>query len=61
MPRSLIPAAFERDPPTLWPPRRNDRTRMELAVEVYEQENRMLKNIVISLSEIILNNVIRGR
>jgi hypothetical protein len=55
MPRSLIPAAPERDPPTLWPSRQNDRTRMELAFEASEQENRMLKNIVISLSETIFN------
>jgi hypothetical protein len=34
---------------------------MELAVEACEQENRMLKNIVISLSEIILNSFISRR
>jgi hypothetical protein len=34
---------------------------MELAVEVCERENRVLKKIVISLSEIILNNVISRR
>ncbi len=31
---------------------------MEFAIEVCEQENRMLKNMVVSLSEIILNTVI---
>lgn len=61
MPRSLIPAAPERHPPSLWPPERGDLTRMELAVEACEQENRMLKNIVVRLSEIILNNVIGRR
>jgi len=31
---------------------------MEFAVEVCEQENRVLKNLVVSLSEIVLNTVI---
>jgi hypothetical protein len=34
---------------------------MEPAVEACAQENRMLKNIVISLSEIILNSFISRR
>jgi hypothetical protein len=34
---------------------------MELAVEVCERENRMLKNLVVSLSEIILTAAIGRR
>jgi hypothetical protein len=56
--RSLIPTVPERRSPTLWPPWRMP---MELAVEACEQENRMLKNIVISLSEVILNSFISRR
>jgi hypothetical protein len=59
--RSLIPTFPERHSPTLWPPRRDDRTPIELAVEVCERENRRLKTLVVSLSEIILNNVISRR
>jgi hypothetical protein len=58
VPCSLNPTVPERNSPTLWPLRPNDRTPMEFAIEVCEQENRMLKNMVVSLSEIILNTVI---
>lgn len=58
MPRSLNSTVPERNSPTLWPLRPNDRAPMEFAIEVCEQENRMLKNLVVSLSEIILNSVI---
>jgi hypothetical protein len=34
---------------------------MELAVEVCDRENRMLKKLVVSLSEIILRTVISRR
>jgi hypothetical protein len=34
---------------------------MKLAIEAFEQENRILKNIVVGLSEIILNSVIGRR
>ena len=61
MSRSLIPTIPERRSPTLWPPWRNDRMPMELAVEACERENRMLKNIVIGLSEVILNSFISRR
>lgn len=61
MPRSFMPVLPERHPPTLWPTPQHDLTPMELAIQICEQENRILKNIVVSLSEIILNNVIGRR
>ena len=58
MPHSLISTVPKRNSPTFWPRRPNDWTPMEFAVEVCEQENRVLKNLVVSLSEIVLNTVI---
>jgi len=61
VPRSLIPTGPETHAPTLWPSHLNDRTPIELAVETCERENRVLKNIAINLSEIILNDIISKR
>jgi hypothetical protein len=58
VPQSLISNGSERSPPTLWQPRPKHWTPVELAIQVCEQENRALKNLVVSLSEIILSSVI---
>ncbi len=44
----------EHDTPTLWPLQSSDWTLMEFAVATCREENRALKNLVASLSEIIL-------
>lgn len=58
-----IPFTFisKQNSPTLWPLLAEDRTPMEIAIEAGEQENRALKNLVVSLSEIILKNVASKR
>jgi hypothetical protein len=58
-----IPFTFisKQNSPTLWPLPPDDRTPMEIAIEAGEQENRALKNLVVSLSEIILKNVASKR
>ncbi len=53
--RSITPV---RESPTLWPLRPDDMTAIECAVEACEAENRALKSLVISLSEIILKAVV---
>jgi hypothetical protein len=47
----------ERSPPTLWSMSLDDEVRMKLALEGLENENRRLKDLVISLSETILRNI----
>jgi hypothetical protein len=46
-----------RDSPTLWPPRPEGWTPLEFAIEACEEENRLLKVMVIGLSELILETV----
>jgi hypothetical protein len=58
MTHSLISTATERYPPTLWPTRPNDRTPIDFALEVSEEEDRALKKMVVGLSEIILESVV---
>jgi hypothetical protein len=58
VPRSPIPNTSVRNAPTLWPPQPNDWKPIEFAVRLSEQENSALKNLVVSLSEIILKDII---
>jgi hypothetical protein len=58
MPHSRFPVDPEKHFPTLWPPESDDRTPMESAIDACERENRALKDLVVSLSEIILSAVI---
>jgi hypothetical protein len=60
VPHSLISTVSERNPPTLWPHPPDDDTPTELAIEVWERENLVLKKLVVRLSEIILKTVISG-
>jgi hypothetical protein len=57
VPNHFIPKTPERNSPTLWPQESNDLTSVEFAVLLCEQENRALKKLVASLSEIILKTV----
>lgn len=43
-----------RGPPTLWPLCSRDEMRMMLAIQACEEENRYLKTLVVTLSEIVL-------
>jgi len=61
VPNHFIPKAPARNSPTLWPQESNDLTSVEFAVLLCEQENRALKRLVVSLSEIILKTVIGGK
>jgi hypothetical protein len=47
-------AVKERGPPTLWPPGPGEWTYLRCAVEACELENRVLKILVIDLSEVVL-------
>jgi hypothetical protein len=47
----------ERSVPTLWPPSLNDEVRMRAAFEVLEKENKLLKDLVIRLTETVLKSV----
>jgi hypothetical protein len=58
MTHSLISTALKRYSPTLWPLHPNDRTLTEFALEVSEEENRILKKMVVGLSEIILESIV---
>lgn len=58
MPYSHILTVPGQDSPTLWPLLPNERTPLEFAVEVCEKENKELKALVVSLSEIILRAAI---
>jgi hypothetical protein len=57
VPHSFIFTVPEPNTPTLWPPGPNERTPLESAVEAREEENRALRSLVVSLSEIILKTV----
>jgi hypothetical protein len=52
-----MPHHLEPRPPTLWPPPPEDATPMEIAVEARKEERRVLKNLAVDLSEIILRNL----
>lgn len=55
MQHSGSPFGPERSPPTLWPRfPQDDDTRMKLALEACEAENRSLRRLVVNLSEIVL-------
>lgn len=54
MTRSFISAAAEGHSPTLWLASPKDRTLIEFVLEASEEENRVLKKMVVGLSEIIL-------
>ncbi len=58
MPHPLITDVPERNPPTLWPPSPEDATPLEIALEACEEERRVLRDLAIDLSEIILRNLI---
>jgi hypothetical protein len=47
----------ERHPPTLWPAWPNEKASIEFAIEARGEENRLLKLLVVRLSEIILSDV----
>ncbi len=47
----------EGSPPTLWPSSRDNEIGMKLALACLKEENRRLKEIVVSLSETILRNI----
>jgi hypothetical protein len=47
----------ERHSPTLWPACPNEKAPIEFAIEARAEENRLLKNLVVRLSEIILRDV----
>ena len=46
----------ERSSPTLWPIGPSENTSVESAIEARQEENRLLKNLVVRLSEIILKD-----
>ncbi len=56
MTRSFISAAAEGRSPTLWLARPKDRTLIEFVLEASEEENKVLKKMVVGLSEIILES-----
>jgi hypothetical protein len=58
-----IPFTFisKQNSPTLWPLPPEDKTPMEIAIEAGEQENRALKSLIVSLSEMILKDVTSKR
>jgi hypothetical protein len=58
VPHSPISNTSVRISPTLWPPQPKDWKPIEFAVQVSKRENRALKNLVVSLSEIILKDII---
>jgi hypothetical protein len=58
VPYSLISTIPERNSPTLWPLSSDERTSIESAIRAWEEKNRVLKNLVVRLSEIILNDVV---
>jgi hypothetical protein len=58
MPQRVITNVPERSPPTLWPAPLNDATPMEIAIEACKEERRVLKNLAVGLSEIILRNLV---
>jgi hypothetical protein len=54
---SFIFSIRKREPPTLWPLPPREWTPMEFAIEVFEEENRLLKIMVVSLSKLILGTM----
>jgi hypothetical protein len=54
VPHFLFPFIPKRSSPTLWP--FPHETPADRAVQAYEKENELLKNLVISLSEFILRD-----
>jgi hypothetical protein len=58
MPHSLVSTTPERNSPTLWPLSPDEGTSIELASKAFEEENRALRYLIVSLSEIILNDVL---
>jgi hypothetical protein len=61
MPHSLVSATPERNSPTLWPLSSDERTSIEFASKAFEEQNRALKNLIVSLSEILLNDVLGNK
>jgi hypothetical protein len=61
MPHSLVSATPARNSPTLWPLSSDERTSIEFAAKAFEEENRVLKYLIVSLSEIILNDVLGNK
>jgi hypothetical protein len=55
---SLIFVASDRHAPTLWPLDSNDRTPTEFILEDSIKENKLLKKMVVNLSDIILEFVV---
>jgi hypothetical protein len=47
----------QRHSPTLWPACPNEKASIEFAIEALGEENRLLKLLVVRLSEIILSDV----
>jgi hypothetical protein len=58
MQQPIITNVPERSPPTLWPAPLNDTTLMEIAIEACKEERRILKNLAVDLSEIILKTLV---
>lgn len=54
----LINTATERHSPSFWPLHPEETTSDDSALESIEEENRLLKRMVVSLSEIILESVV---
>ena len=55
---SLIFVTSDRHPPTLWPLDSNDRTLTEFKLEDSIKENKLLKQMVVHLSDIILEFIV---
>lgn len=58
MPYSVITNPRGRNPPTLWPAHPHDATSAEVAVEACKEERKVLKDLAVDLTEIILRNLI---
>jgi len=50
-----------RSQPTLWPQGLHDETRMKLAIESLQKENRGLRELVVRLSETVLRNIVEAK
>ena len=55
---SLVSRASDRVSPTLWPLHSNDTTPTEFALEVSIKENKLLKKMVVDLSDILLELIV---
>jgi hypothetical protein len=58
MTHSLSSGVSQHLSPTLWPIRPHDITLTEFVLEASEEENRVLRKMVVGLSEIILESIV---